>query len=128
MGLFVHGRHADTKIIEWAMRPELFVKRAAFAMMAAYGFANKQALNHEFEAFLPLVVNGALDDRHYVKKSVSWAGSAVARTLGCSSSVAVCRLLEDAVVVWGMRVTEASSKEELFLRLLEFEFVLDDAG
>ena len=73
MGFFVLGAHAKDKILEWSQRPELFVKRAAFAMVAAYGFAHKDAPNEVFEEFLTLVLGGSTDERHYVKKAVNWA-------------------------------------------------------
>jgi 3-methyladenine DNA glycosylase AlkD len=73
MGFFARSDHARNKALEWSRRPELFVKRAAFAIMASYGFAHKDAPNEVFEEYLELIRNGSSDERHYVRKAVNWA-------------------------------------------------------
>ncbi|MEE9404470.1 MAG: DNA alkylation repair protein [Algisphaera sp.] len=73
MGVFVKSEHAMGKLVEWSAHEGEFVKRAAFTMMAAYGFANKNAANDVFESFLPLIEREAMDSRLYVKKAVNWA-------------------------------------------------------
>lgn len=71
--LFAKSKHCLPKIVEWADRPEEFVKRSAFAMMAAYCMTDKKANNDVYEGFYPLILNHVIDDRHYVKMSISWA-------------------------------------------------------
>lgn len=73
MGFFACSELAIEKIFAWSGRPELFVKRAAFSMMAAYGFAHKNEANGTFETFLGLIASCPSDERHYVKKGVNWA-------------------------------------------------------
>ena len=73
MGFFAKSKHAIPKALEWAGRSPEFEKRAGFAIMAAYGFADKKAGNEVFEQFLPLIEREARDERLYVKKAVNWA-------------------------------------------------------
>ena len=73
MGFFAKSEHALTKAAEWSNNKNEFVKRAGFVIMAAYGFANKNADNQIFESFFPHIKREATDDRLYVKKAVNWA-------------------------------------------------------
>jgi len=73
MNLFDKTPLAWQKVREWAGRDEEFVKRAAFALIAALAWHDKQADDAAFYALLPLIVAGAADERNYVKKAVSWA-------------------------------------------------------
>ncbi len=73
MGFFAKSRHALAKAMEWSGNEKEFTKRAGFAMMAAYGFANKNAENDVFEQFFLPIEREAADERIYVKKAVNWA-------------------------------------------------------
>jgi 3-methyladenine DNA glycosylase AlkD len=64
---------AFDKAVEWSARPEEFVRRAGFALMAWTAVHRKDVGDEPFEAFLPIVRAGATDERNYVKKAVSWA-------------------------------------------------------
>jgi 3-methyladenine DNA glycosylase AlkD len=65
---------AHSRAIEaWARRPEPFVKRCAFSMIARRSVWAKQASDREFLGYLPLIRRAATDDRNEVKKGVSWA-------------------------------------------------------
>jgi 3-methyladenine DNA glycosylase AlkD len=64
--------HADA-IKSWARRPEPFVKRCAFSMMARRAVWAKQAPDREFIGYLPLIRRASADPRNEVKKGVSWA-------------------------------------------------------
>jgi 3-methyladenine DNA glycosylase AlkD len=57
----------------WTNRPEEFVKRAGFAMIAARAVHDRTAPDRTFAAWFPAIRLGAADDRNYVKKAVSWA-------------------------------------------------------
>ena len=57
----------------WARRPEEFVKRAGFALIAARAVHDRAAPDRTFSAWFPAIRRGAMDDRNYVKKAVSWA-------------------------------------------------------
>ncbi len=73
MGLYSKSNFAKMKINEWSSRKPEFEKRAAFATMASYCMADKKAKNEVYEAFFPLLIREATDDRIYVKKAVNWA-------------------------------------------------------
>lgn len=73
MGFFAKSKHALYKANEWSKAKDEFVKRAGFAIMAAYGFANKKSGNEVFEQFFRPIEREAGDDRLYVKKAVNWA-------------------------------------------------------
>jgi 3-methyladenine DNA glycosylase AlkD len=57
----------------WAKRPEGFVKRCAFSMIARRAVWSKDAPDREFLAYFPLIRRAADDPRNEVKKGVSWA-------------------------------------------------------
>jgi len=61
------------KVTEWAGRPEEFVRRAAFALLATLAVHDKAASNEDFIATLELIEAAAGDDRNFVKKAVNWA-------------------------------------------------------
>ncbi len=61
------------KAIEWTGREPEYVKRAGFVLMAALAVHDKKAPDERFEAFLPLLVEHAADERNFVKKAVNWA-------------------------------------------------------
>jgi 3-methyladenine DNA glycosylase AlkD len=71
--LFGRTRSQADAIRAWARRPETFVKRCAFSMIARRAVWAKQAPEREFLGYLPLIRRAATDDRNEVKKGVSWA-------------------------------------------------------
>jgi len=73
MNLFRRVPAARAKIPVWAERPQAFVKRAAFALIACLAVHDKTAADGEFLDWFPLVRSEAGDGRNYVKKAVSWA-------------------------------------------------------
>jgi 3-methyladenine DNA glycosylase AlkD len=64
---------AYAKVMAWANRPEEFVKRAAFALIAELSVHDKGAPDEKLAAFFPVIVQAADDDRNFVKKAVNWA-------------------------------------------------------
>lgn len=62
-----------SKAIEWSMRPEEFVKRAGFALMAGLAWHRKDARDEQFDPFFTCIVNESGDNRNFVKKAVNWA-------------------------------------------------------
>jgi 3-methyladenine DNA glycosylase AlkD len=73
MNLFEKSPLAWHKAREWAQREEIFVKRAAFALLACLAWHSKMAADDQFMAMLPVIEAGATDSRPIVKKAVSWA-------------------------------------------------------
>jgi 3-methyladenine DNA glycosylase AlkD len=73
MNLFDKMPVAFAKAREWAVRPEEFVRRAAFALIASLASHDKDAPDEAFERLFPLIRLAALDDRNFVKKAVNWA-------------------------------------------------------
>lgn len=71
--LFEQTPFAYQKIGEWSQRKEEFVKRAAYALIACLAWHDKQAADQVFIQFLPIIKQGATDERNFVKKSVNWA-------------------------------------------------------
>jgi 3-methyladenine DNA glycosylase AlkD len=71
------------KAKQWSKRGEEFVNRAGFVIMAGRAAEVKDAPNAEFEAYLPIIVREATDERNYVKKAVNWA----LRNIGKRNSV-----------------------------------------
>ncbi|MCX5818795.1 MAG: DNA alkylation repair protein [Deltaproteobacteria bacterium] len=71
--LFSRTGLALEKAAAWSSRPETFVKRAGFVLMAALAVHDKKADDAVFASFLPLIAREAGDDRNFVKKAVNWA-------------------------------------------------------
>lgn len=71
--LFERTPLAWEKALEWSARPEEFVKRAAFAMMAGLAVHDKRAPDERFLDLLPVIAREAWDERNFVKKAVNWA-------------------------------------------------------
>ncbi len=71
--LFYKTPFAYAKASHWSSRPEEFVKRAGFVLMASLAVHDKKAEDVRFLAFLPLIRQGANDGRNFVKKAVNWA-------------------------------------------------------
>ncbi len=71
--LFDRTPFAWAKAVEWGERPEEFVKRAGFALMAALAVHDNRASDGRFVAFLPIIEREAGDRRTFVRKAVNWA-------------------------------------------------------
>ncbi len=71
--LFDKTRLAYGKAVEWSGNNEEFVRRAGFALMAYLAVHDKEMDDKEFVRFLPIIENGATDNRNFVKKAVNWA-------------------------------------------------------
>ena len=71
--LFDRTPYAWPKVSKWCKSREEFIKRAGFVLMACLALHEKTANDSQFQGFLPLIEEGALDDRNFVKKGVSWA-------------------------------------------------------
>jgi 3-methyladenine DNA glycosylase AlkD len=71
--LFDRVPHAWPKVTQWARRREEFVKRAAFALLAALALHDRAATDRRFLARFGLIERAARDGRNYVRKGVSWA-------------------------------------------------------
>jgi 3-methyladenine DNA glycosylase AlkD len=87
--LFDRTPHAWAKVAEWSDRPEEFVKRAAFALLASLAGHDKSAGDEAFLGSLPLIERAATDERNFVKKGVSWALRRIGRRNAALNAAAV---------------------------------------
>jgi 3-methyladenine DNA glycosylase AlkD len=71
--LFRRARDADAAARAWASRPEDFVRRAAFSMVAGQAVHDHDRDDAYFLAWLPRIRRAALDERNTVRKAVNWA-------------------------------------------------------
>jgi 3-methyladenine DNA glycosylase AlkD len=71
--LFDRSPHAWTKVDRWAEADAEFVRRAAFALLAALALHDRDAPDAAFLDRLPAIEAAAADPRNFVKKGVSWA-------------------------------------------------------
>jgi 3-methyladenine DNA glycosylase AlkD len=71
--LFGPTPFAFRKARAWTRRPEEFVKRAGFTLIAERAARDRTSLDAVFVRFLPVIRRGSTDERNYVKKAVSWA-------------------------------------------------------
>jgi hypothetical protein len=56
------------KAVEWTQRPEEFVKRAAFVLVAVRAVHDKIAEDRTFADLLPPLIAAADDERIYVRR------------------------------------------------------------
>lgn len=73
ISLFDRTMLAVEKVHAWVKRPEEFVKRAGFTLIAGLAWHRKELSDELFVSFLPLIRSGAEDERNFVKKAVNWA-------------------------------------------------------
>jgi len=71
--LFDSTPFAKAKAREWARRPQEYVKRAGFTLIAAFAARDQTSPDRVFTAWFPVIRRGASDERNYVKKAVNWA-------------------------------------------------------
>jgi 3-methyladenine DNA glycosylase AlkD len=71
--LFGRLPSAPQKAMQWSERPEEFVKRAGFALMAELAAHDKNAKDELFEAFFVPILRESSDGRNFVRKAVNWA-------------------------------------------------------
>jgi 3-methyladenine DNA glycosylase AlkD len=71
--LFSKTPFARQKALSWASRPEEFVKRAGFVLMAVMAVHDKKAPDRQFDPFFKRIKAEAKDERNFVKKAVNWA-------------------------------------------------------
>lgn len=71
--LFIHTAYAEEVIPTWAKREEEFVRRAAFAMIAAMVVHRKDVTDESMRSYFSLIEAAAGDERNFVWKAVNWA-------------------------------------------------------
>lgn len=91
--LFDKSDYSPEKIIAWSTRPEEFVKRAAFALIAWRAVHDKKAHDDAFLAYLPIILKASDDPRNFVKKAVNWS----LRQIGKRSASLYVPALETAI-------------------------------
>ena len=91
-GLFARTPYAYAKAQAWSSRPEIFVKRAGFVLMAALAVHDKRADDERLAQFLPAIAREATDERNFVRKAVNWA----LRQIGKRSLMLNTRAIETA--------------------------------
>jgi 3-methyladenine DNA glycosylase AlkD len=98
MDLFDDTPYAFEKAMEWSHREEEFVRRAAFALMAALAFRAKPFPDEAYEPFFALIKEYATDERNFVRKAVNWA----LRRIGKRNERLLVRAIEVAREIDGM--------------------------
>jgi 3-methyladenine DNA glycosylase AlkD len=71
--LYAGAKPAWGKTAAWSRRPEEFVKRAAFSLVAYLSYKDKVAPDGRFVRFLRVIEREAHDERNFVRKAVNWA-------------------------------------------------------
>jgi 3-methyladenine DNA glycosylase AlkD len=71
--LYALAKPAWSKATAWRRRPEEFVKRASFSLIAYLSYKDKAAPDRRFARFLRVIEREAHDERNFVKKAVNWA-------------------------------------------------------
>jgi 3-methyladenine DNA glycosylase AlkD len=98
--LFDRSPHAWGRIEPWAKMRGEFQRRAGFVLLACVAAHADDATDEKLLRYLPLIEQGAMDDRNFVKKGVSWA----LRMIGLQSSA-----LRVACTATAKRMAESES-------------------
>lgn len=77
------------KAVEWTARPEEFIKRAGFVLMATRSVHDKKASDEKFRQFFLYIEKEANDERNFVKKAVNWALRATGKRNGPLNTEAI---------------------------------------
>lgn len=80
---------ACEKARQWSERPEEYVKRAGFALMACLAVGGRKPGEEQLASFLPIIEREAWDERNFVKKAVNWALRQVGKNNGRLNNLAV---------------------------------------
>jgi 3-methyladenine DNA glycosylase AlkD len=75
--LFDRTPYALDKVRAWSVRPEEFVKRAAFALLAGMALHDRKAADAIFVEGLKTIRKASDDERNFVWKAVNWALRAI---------------------------------------------------
>ena len=73
MDLWDRTPYAVENAVAWSAREEEFVRRCAFAALAALAFKRHDLPDEAYEPFFALIMERADDERNFVKKAVNWA-------------------------------------------------------
>lgn len=92
--LFDQTPHAWPMARAWAERPQEFVKRAGFALIACLALHTKGGPDAPFLSALKLIEREAADERNFVKKGVSWALRAIGGKKSPALKVAALKVAE----------------------------------
>jgi len=71
--LFAHTPFVYGKAMAWSARPEEFVKRAGFVLMAELTRRDRQTTDETLASFFPVIEREAADERNFVRKGINWA-------------------------------------------------------
>ncbi len=77
--LFDRSTHAWKMVPHWAKQKPEFIRRAAFALLWSLTVHDKNASDEAFLKSLPLIEQGAQDDRNFVTKAVNMALRAIGK-------------------------------------------------
>jgi 3-methyladenine DNA glycosylase AlkD len=92
--LFDQSPHAWAMARAWVTRPQEFVKRAGFALIASLALHTKTGADAPFLEALTLIEREAADERNFVKKGVSWALRAIGQKKSAKLKAAALNVAE----------------------------------
>ncbi len=117
--LFAQSPLGYAKAVAWSRRPEEFVCRSGFTLMACLAAHDKSLSDAAFEPFYAAILDRAGDERNFVKKAVNWA----LRNIGKRSLTLNARALEVARQVQALPYRSARWIAHDAIRELESEKV-----
>lgn len=71
--LFDKTSYGYAKALEWARRPDEYIKRAGFVLMAYISVHDRVMDDDKITRFIPVIEKESWDDRNFVRKAVNWA-------------------------------------------------------
>jgi 3-methyladenine DNA glycosylase AlkD len=122
--LFRATRSADAAARAWSGRRPPYVRRAAFALVAAQAVHDHDRPDAYFTAWLPRIRRAADDDRAVVTKAVNWA----LRQIGKRNAVLHAAAVDEATAMLGLPSRSARWIARDALRELRSEAVMRKLG
>lgn len=94
--LFARTPFGWSKAVEWSSRPEEYVKRAGFVLMARLAVQEKKAPAELFQPFFELMRREAGDERNFVKKAINWGLREIGKRKDLQGATALAEKLAGA--------------------------------
>ncbi len=79
LNIFIKNKWSLHKTVEWAKSDKLYLKRAAFVIMAGLAEEDSERENLVFRVFMPIMIRESCDERGEIREAIIWALKAIAQ-------------------------------------------------
>ena len=112
LNIFIKNKWSLHKTVEWAKSDKLYLKRAAFVIMAGLAQEDNERENLVFRVFMPIMIRECTDERVEIKEAIAWALTAIGKRNSILHKMALNTAKE-------MLAIEEKTAQEIGRRVLE---------